>query len=29
MGLLYLPDNGGEHCLVWEEKPDDLNETGE
>lgn len=29
MGLLYLPYNGGQHCLVWEEKTDDLNETRE
>lgn len=29
MSLLYLPYNGGQHCLVWEEKTDDLNETRE
>lgn len=29
MGSLYLPYNGGQHCLVWEEETDDLNETRE
>ena len=24
---LYLPDNGGHHSLIWEEKADDLGET--
>lgn len=29
MALLYLPYNGRHHCLVWEKKANDLNETRE
>lgn len=25
--LLYLPYNGRNHCLIWEKKTNDLNET--
>lgn len=29
MSLQYLPYNGGHHSLIWKQKANDLDETGE